>query len=118
MARTTPSPSSRRRRKKWLQLAKGYVGARHRLIRTVYNSVEKALVYAYRDRRQRKRQMRSLWIVRINAAARQHGMSYSQFIHGLAQAGVNLDRKALAHLAVTDPSAFGAVAQLARASLS
>ena len=97
-----------------LRQAKGYYGARSRLIKTAREAVEKGWKYAYRDRKQRKRQFRALWIARINAAAREHGLSYSRFMHGLQLAGVEVDRKVLAELAVSDPKAFGALAELAK----
>lgn len=103
---------ARRRRKKVLNLAKGFRGGRSKLFRTAADSVDKALMYAYRDRRQRKRDFRRLWIARINAAARMNDLSYSKFIHGLKKAGVELDRKVLAELAVSDPSAFAQIAAL------
>ncbi|MDJ0783668.1 MAG: 50S ribosomal protein L20 [Desulfosarcinaceae bacterium] len=103
---------ARRRRKKVLNLAKGYRGGRSKLFRTAADSVDKALMYAYRDRRQRKRDFRRLWIARINAAARMNDLSYSKFIHGLKKAGVELDRKVLAELAVSDPTAFAQIAAL------
>lgn len=118
MSRVTTGPASRRRRKKWLKLAKGYVGGRSRLYRTARHTVERALAYAYRDRRQRKRAFRRLWIVRINAAARQHGLSYSRLQGALVKAGVKLDRKVLAGLAVSDPEAFKAVVDVAKAAES
>ncbi|MCD4748943.1 MAG: 50S ribosomal protein L20 [Thermoanaerobaculales bacterium] len=102
------------RRKKILNLAEGYWGGKSRLHRTAKIQVEKSLQYAYRDRKQRKRQFRSLWIVRINAAARLNGMSYSNFIAGLKGAGCDLDRKVLADLAVRDPQAFGQLVELAK----
>jgi large subunit ribosomal protein L20 len=95
-----------------LNLAKGFRGGRSKLFRTAADSVDKALMYAYRDRRQRKRDFRRLWIARINAAARMNDLSYSKFIHGLKTAGVELDRKVLAELAVSDPSAFSQIAAL------
>jgi large subunit ribosomal protein L20 len=103
---------ARRRRKKVLNLAKGFRGGRSKLFRTAADSVDKALMYAYRDRRQRKRDFRRLWIARINAAARMNDLSYSKFIHGLKKAGVELDRKVLAELAVSDPSTFSQIAVL------
>jgi large subunit ribosomal protein L20 len=103
---------ARRRRKKVLNLAKGFRGGRSKLFRTAADSVDKALMYAYRDRRQRKRDFRRLWIARINAAARINDLSYSKFIHGLKKAGVELDRKVLAELAVSDPSTFAQIAAL------
>ena len=104
---------ARRRRKKVLKAAKGYRGGRSKLFRTAADAVDKALGYAYRDRRVRKRDFRRLWIARINAAARLNGLSYSKFMHGLKQAGVGLDRKVLAELAVSDPAGFAQVAELA-----
>jgi len=102
------------RRKKILNLAEGYWGGKSRLHRTAKIQVEKSLQYAYRDRKQRKRHFRSLWITRINAAARLNGMSYSTFISGLKTAGCDLDRKVLADLAVRDPRAFGQLVELAK----
>ena len=102
------------RRKKILNLAEGYWGGKSRLHRTAKIQVEKSLQYAYRDRKQRKRQFRSLWITRINAAARLNGMTYSAFIAGLKEAGCDLDRKVLADLAVRDPQAFGQLVELAK----
>ena len=106
---------ARRRRKKVLKLAKGFRGGHSKLFRTAADAVDKALMYAYRDRRVRKRDFRRLWITRINAATRMHGMSYSTFMHGLTQAGVEVDRKMLADLAVRDPDAFGQLVEVARA---
>ncbi len=102
-----------RRRKKILKLAKGYRGGRSKLFRTALNAVDKALMYAYRDRKARKRDFRSLWIARINAATRMNNLSYSKFIHGLKLANIEIDRKVLAELAVSDPSGFTKVAELA-----
>jgi large subunit ribosomal protein L20 len=104
---------ARQRRKKVLKLAKGFRGGRSKLFRTAADSVDKALMYAYRDRRQRKRDFRRLWIARINAAVRMNDLSYSRFISGLKKAGVTLDRKVLAELAVSDPSGFSRIASLA-----
>ena len=104
---------ARRRRKKILKLAKGYRGGRSKLYRTAADAVDKALQYAYRDRRTRKRDFRKLWIARINAAARLNGLSYSRFINGLKRARVELDRKILAELAVSDPKAFSHLAAIA-----
>ncbi len=104
---------ARRRRKKVLKLAKGYRGGRSKLFRSASNAVDKALMYAYRDRRARKRDFRRLWIVRINAAARMNDLSYSKFMHGLKLANVELDRKVLAELAISDPPGFSRIAQLA-----
>ena len=103
-----------RRHRKVLKQARGFRGARGRLFRPARLAVERSLKFAYRDRRQRKRQLHRLWIVRINAAARQHGLSYSRFMHGLRRAGVELDRKVLAELAVAEPEAFAALAERAR----
>jgi large subunit ribosomal protein L20 len=108
---------ARRRRKKVLKLAKGYRGGRSKLFRTATDAVDKALMYAYRDRRARKRDFRKLWIARINAAARMNNLSYSKFIHGLKLAGVELDRKVLAELAISDPSGFSQIAILASEQL-
>ena len=108
---------ARKRRKKVLKLAKGYRGGRSKLFRTATDAVDKALMYAYRDRRVRKRDFRRLWIARINAAARMNNLSYSKFIHGLKLAGIELDRKVLAELAVSDPSGFAQVASLASQQL-
>ena len=108
---------ARRRRKKILKLARGYRGGRSKLYRTAADAVDKALMYAYRDRRVRKRDFRRLWIARINAAARLHNLSYSKFIHGLKLADVNLDRKVLADLAISDPSGFAKIAELASQQL-
>ncbi len=104
---------ARRRRKKVLKLAQGFRGGRSKLFRTAADSVDKALMYAYRDRKARKRDFRRLWIARINAGARMNDLSYSKFIHGLKTAGVTLDRKVLADLAVSDPAAFSQIASLA-----
>jgi large subunit ribosomal protein L20 len=106
MPRATNKPATRRRRKKILNMAKGYWGRRSKLYRTAKHSVEKALQYAYRDRRQRKRQFRRLWITRINAGARQHGVSYSQFMGNYRKSDLTMNRKVLADLAANDPEAF------------
>ncbi len=108
---------ARRRRKKVLKLAKGFRGGRSKLYRTAADAVDKALMYAYRDRRVRKRDFRKLWIARINAAARLNNLSYSKFIHGLKLAGVELDRKVLAELAISDPGSFAKIAGLAARQL-
>ncbi len=108
---------ARRRRKKVLKLAKGFRGGRSKLFRTATDAVDKALMYAYRDRRVRKRDFRKLWIARINAAARMNNLSYSKFIHGLKLAGVELDRKVLAELAISDPSGFSQIVSLASEQL-
>ena len=104
---------ARHRRKKVLKLAKGYRGGRSKLFRTAADSVDKALMYAYRDRRTRKRDFRRLWITRINAATRMNDLSYSKFMYGLKKANVDLDRKVLAELAISDPKAFSKIADLA-----
>ena len=117
MARVKRGVVARARHKKILKQAKGYQGARSRVFRVAKQAVIKAQQYAYRDRRQRKRQFRALWIIRINAAARQWGLSYSQFINGLKKVGIELDRKVLADLAVSDVKAFGDIAQQAKAAL-
>jgi large subunit ribosomal protein L20 len=101
---------ARRRRQKVLKLAKGFVAGRSKVYRTAADSVDKALMYAYRDRKARKRDFRKLWIARINAGARMNDLSYSKFIHGLKQAGIEIDRKILAELAITDPGAFSRLA--------
>lgn len=108
---------ARKRRQKVLKLAKGYRGGRSKLYRTAADSVDKALMYAYRDRRRRKRDFRQLWIARINAAARLNELSYSRFMHGLKLAGVELDRKVLAELAISDPPGFTHIAKLAAQQL-
>jgi large subunit ribosomal protein L20 len=114
MPRVKRSVPARRRRKRILKKAKGYYGARSKLFRVAREAVEKANVYAYQGRKQRKRQFRALWIARINAAARQHELSYSRLIAGLKNAGVEVDRKILAQLAVDDPKGFGELAALAK----
>lgn len=111
MPRAKGGPKTRQRRKKVMKAAKGYWGGRHRLYRSATEAVDRALCYAYRDRRQKKRSFRGLWIVRINAAIRLHGLSYSVFINGLKKAGINLDRKVLADIAVNDPAGFARIAQ-------
>jgi large subunit ribosomal protein L20 len=114
MPRVKKAVKSRERRKKVLKMASGYRGGRGRLLRTAKETVDRALKFAYRDRRARKRDFRSLWIVRINAAAREHGLSYSRFMDGLKKANVALDRKSLAELAVNNADAFARLAQLAQ----
>lgn len=108
---------ARRRRNKVLALAKGYRGGRSKLYRTAADAVDKALMYAYRDRKVRKREFRKLWILRINAAARMNGLSYSRFMSGLKQTGSELDRKVLADLAISDPAGFSQLAAQASAKL-
>jgi large subunit ribosomal protein L20 len=114
MPRVKRGTTARRRRKKTHKLAKGFVGGRRKLYRQARETVEKGLTYAYRDRKVRKRDFRRLWIVRINAAARLVGLSYSQLVRGLKRASVEVDRKLLADLAVRDPQAFARVAEIAR----
>ncbi len=118
MPRAKGGSKSRQRRKKIMKLAKGYVGGRGRLYRSARETVERSLAFAYRDRRVKKRTFRSLWVTRISAAARLSGLSYNQLIKGLKQAGVELDRKILAELAVVDLPAFGELAQHAKSHLS
>lgn len=113
MARVKGGFVARRRRKKILKLAKGYFGSKHRLFKTAQAQVMKSLLYAYRDRRQRKRDFRKLWIARINAAARLNGLSYSRLMHGLKLAGVQVNRKMLAELAVRDEKGFSQLAEVA-----
>jgi len=115
MPRAKSGPKSRRRHKKTMKQAKGFVGGRRKTYRQARETVERGLTYAYRDRKVRKRDFRALWIVRINAAARANGLSYSRLMAGLRVAGVEIDRKMLAALAVDDPSAFAEIAGLARA---
>jgi large subunit ribosomal protein L20 len=117
MARVKSGMVTRRRHKKILKLARGYRGSKHRLYRTAKQQVWKSLVYAYRDRRVRKRDFRRLWITRINAAARLNGLSYSKLMHGLKLAGVEVNRKMLADLAVTDSKAFTELANVAKQKL-
>ncbi|MDW8479910.1 MAG: 50S ribosomal protein L20 [Xanthomonadales bacterium] len=118
MARVKRGVTARARHKKVLALAKGYYNARRKVFRVAKQAVIKAQQYAYRDRRARKREFRALWIVRINAAARQFGLSYSRLIDGLGKAGVAVDRKLLADLAVHDLAAFEALAERAKAALA
>jgi len=117
MARVKRGVVAHARHKKVLKQAKGYYGARRKVYRVAKQAVIKAGQYAYRDRRQRKRQFRRLWIVRINAASRQFGLSYSRFMDGLNKAGIEVDRKVLADLAVHDIAAFGVLAEKAKANL-
>jgi large subunit ribosomal protein L20 len=114
MARATSSVARNRRKKKILKEARGQFGARSKLYRTAKNAVERGWAYSYRDRRRKKRDFRRLWIARINAGARQHDLSYSRFISGLRKAGVELNRKVLADLAIREPEAFGELARIAR----
>ena len=114
MARVKGGYTTRRRRKKVLKLAKGYFGSKHALYKTAHEQVMNSLEYAYRDRRNLKREMRKLWIARINAAARMNGLTYSQLINGLKKANVVINRKMLAEMAVSDPAAFTKVAEIAK----
>src|ERR671939_595720 len=117
MPRVKRSVHARKKRRKVLEQAKGYWGLKHSSYKHAKEQVEHSLVYAYRDRKARKRTFRRLWITRINAASRAHGLSYNQFVHGCQRAGIELDRKVLADLAVRDPEAFGAIAEKAKAAL-
>lgn len=115
--RVKGGPQTQRRHKKVLSLTKGQRGSKHRLFKRANEAMMQSLEYAYRDRRNRKRDFRRLWIVRINAAARQNELSYSQFMHGLKQAGVDLDRRVLADIAMHDTAGFNQLAQVAKAAL-
>lgn len=117
MPRVKSGKTNRARHKKILKLAKGYWGGKHRLFRPANETVMKALFYARRDRRQKKRNFRRLWIARINAAARMNGMSYSQFMNGLHKAGIQLNRKVLAEMAVSDAAGFSELVAKAKASI-
>ena len=117
MPRVKRSVAAHKKRRKVLEQAKGYWGLKSRSYRYAKEQVEHSLVYAYRDRKAKKRTFRQLWIIRINAAARQHGLSYNQFVAGCRKAEIELDRKVLADLAVSDPAAFGAIAERAKAAL-
>jgi large subunit ribosomal protein L20 len=117
MPRVKRSVHARKKRRKVLDQASGYWGLKHSSYRRAKEQVERSLVYAYRDRKTKKRVLRRLWIIRINAAARQNGLSYNQFVAGLKKADIELDRKILADLAVSDPAAFGAIAERAKAAL-
>src|SRR5690625_712916 len=117
MARVKGGTVTRQRRKRVLKLAKGYYGSKHPLFKTAKQQVMKSGQYAYRDRRQRKREFRKLWITRINAAARLNDISYSQLMYGLKQAGININRKMLADLAVNDEKAFAELVNKAKAAL-
>ena len=117
MPRVKRSVHARKKRRKVLAQAKGYFGLKHSNYKYAKEQVERSLAYAYRDRKVRKREFRKLWIMRINAGARANGLSYNQFINGCTKAGIELDRKVLADLAVSDPAAFGAIADKAKAAL-
>ena len=114
MPRVTRGFKARRRRNKVLTLAKGFRGGKHRLFKTAAEAVDRALCYAYRDRRTKKREFRQLWIARINAAAKLNGTNYSSFVGGMAKNEIELDRIVLSHLAIVDPNAFSAVVRAAR----
>ncbi|HDL03816.1 MAG: 50S ribosomal protein L20 [Candidatus Zixiibacteriota bacterium] len=116
MPRAKNNVAAHRRHKKILKKARGNYGARSRLYRTALETVHKGMTYAYRDRRNKKREFRRLWIIRISAAAKQHGLNYSTFINGLKKAGVGLDRKALADIAARDEATFGRLVEMAKAS--
>ena len=118
MSRVKGGPGNRRRHKKILALAKGYYGRSKNTFRTAIEKVEKGLQYAYRDRRNKKRDFKSLWIIRINAAVRAEGMSYSSFMFGLKKAGIEVDRKVLAHLAMEDAGAFKAIADKVKSAIA
>ena len=118
MPRVKRGVTARARHKKVLELAEGMQGSRRRLHKSANEAVMHSLAYAYRDRKQRKGDMRMLWIARINAAARQHGLAYNQFMHGLKAAGVDLNRKMLADLAVEDSASFGRLVEVARGALA
>ena len=118
MPRVEGGTVTRQRRKKVLKLAKGYYGSKHTLFKTAKQQVMKSYMYAYRDRRQTKRNFRKLWITRINAAARINGLSYSKLIHGLKLAEIDMNRKMLAELAVNDAASFAAIADQAKAALN
>ena len=118
MPRVKGGVVSRKRRKRVLKLAKGYFGSKHTLYKTANEQVMKSLQYAYRDRRQKKRDFRKLWITRINAAARMNGLSYSKLMHGLKLAGIEVNRKMLADLAVSDAAAFATLANTAKEAIN
>lgn len=117
MARVKRAVHARKKKKAYFKAAKGYRGGRSRLLRTVKEAVDRARCYAYRDRKVKKRDFRSLWIVRINAAARICGLTYSKMIHGLKLAGIEMDRKSLAELAISDLDGFRSIAEAAKAKL-
>ena len=118
MARSTAAVPRHRKKKRYMKAAKGYWGARSKLWRIAKNAVERGWVYSYRDRKNRKREFRRLWITRINAAVREHGLSYSRFINGLKLSGIEVNRKVLADLAVREPAAFEALVKQAKAQLN
>jgi len=118
MPRVKRSVNARKKRRKVLEQAKGYRGTKHSSYRRAKEQVQRSLKYAYRDRRVRKREFRKLWIVRINAGAREHGLSYNAFMHGLKLAEIELDRKVLADMAITDPASFAALVEQAKVALA
>ena len=118
MPRATNNPAAKARRKKYLKRAKGFVGGKSNQYTAARETVDRALAYSYRDRRNKKRDFRRLWITRINAASRLNGLSYSRFIHGLKLANVQVDRKILADIAIHDPAAFSKLSEMAKADLS
>ena len=118
MTRVKGGVVTRKRHKKILKLTKGQHGSKHKLFRRANEAMMKSLTYAYRDRRNRKRAFRSLWIQRINAGAREHGMTYGEFIHGMSKAGITLDRKVLADIAARDPGTFKELVDTARGALA
>jgi large subunit ribosomal protein L20 len=117
MPRSVNAVASRRRRKRIMNLAKGYWGSRSKVYTVAKNTVEKGLQYAYRDRKTKKREFRALWIQRINAGAREHGLTYARFMNGLKRAGIELDRKQLSDLAITEPATFKALVEKAQGAL-
>ena len=118
MARVKCGYTTRRRRKRTLKLAKGYFGSKHALYKTAHEQVMHSMKYAYRDRKALKREMRRLWIARINAATRMNDMSYSQFMHGLKEANVDINRKMLSEIAIADPKGFTALTETAKKALA
>lgn len=118
MARVKRAVNARKTKRAYFKAAKGFTGGRKRLWKTTMNAVDRARKYATRDRKVRKRDFRALWIVRLNAAVREHDLSYSQFIHGVQLAGIGLDRKALSNLAIEDAAAFAAICQQVKAKLA
>jgi large subunit ribosomal protein L20 len=117
MPRAKGGPKTRRRRRERLKMAKGYYGAKSKLFRTATEAVDKSLLYAYRDRRAKKRDFRRLWVARINAAVRSHGLTYSRFMKGLNKAGITLNRKVLAEMAAHDANGFTQIVQAMRAKV-
>jgi large subunit ribosomal protein L20 len=116
--RTTIGPARKRKKNRLFQKAKGYTGGRRRLLRTVKENLVRAEAFAFRDRRARKREFRKLWIIRINAACRERGLRYSEFINGCTKANIQLDRKSLSELAIHDPAAFDAIVAVAKSAIA